>query len=113
MTGKLTKVQEGLYGGMGAIAPDVLILYSKRWTMPSLTFDLQMFVVATLIYVALAAVVACIIPYKGVRTGWKAFGTGIALPIVLSGAASFARDPVISPRGETLPGTMIDLLSLF
>jgi len=53
-----------ILGAVGAIAPDIVLFYSKRWSMPSLTFDPYMYLAATILYVSLAAVVAGIYPYR-------------------------------------------------
>jgi hypothetical protein len=103
----------GFYGALGAVAPDVLVLYSKRFTMSSLTFSLPQYCIATALYVALASCVAAVYPYGRKRGPMAAIGVGFALPIVLSAAASFARAPVIVPRGMSMGGTLLDLLSLW
>lgn len=108
----LSHIALAAYGAIGAIAPDILILYSKRWSMPSLSFSILQYSLATLLYVTLAALVAAIFPYGRAPKPWKAFAVGVALPVVVSSLAAAARDPVISPRGETLPGTLIDILSI-
>src|SRR5271167_3800778 len=80
-----------LLASIGALAPDIVLLYSKRWTMPSLSFDLSMYAAATLLYMGLAAVVGAIYPYRRKPYPWKAFTLGVALPIVVSAAASINR----------------------
>ena len=101
-----------LFGALGAIAPDIVLLYSKRWTMPSLTFDVWMYAGATALYLGLAAVVASIYPYGRNPSPWKAFALGVGLPVLISSLASLQHGTVISPRGEIIPGTFWDLLSL-
>ena len=105
-------MQLGLTAGVGAVAPDIIILYSKRWTMPSLTFDPWMYLAATLLYVGLALVVGMIYPFKRKDAVWKAFALGVTLPIIVSGLASLQRGVVIAPRGKTIAGTLWDLISL-
>ena len=102
----------GLAAAVGAIAPDILILYSKRWTMPSLTFNPWMYVGASALYVLLAATVAMIYPFGRDRRSWKAFALGVSLPIVISGLASFQHGLVVAPRGHTIAGTFLDLIAL-
>jgi hypothetical protein len=101
-------------GAIGAIAPDVIILYSKRFSMSAFEFVTWQYVVATAVYVALGAFVAAIFPLKGRDTAWKAFGIGFCLPIVLGAVLATQRGTVIAPRGViTIPGTLLDLMSLF
>mgnify|MGYP007037739245 CR=1 FL=1 len=107
--------QKTLFGGMGAIAPDILILYSKRWTMPSFTFDVSQYLIATIAYVCLAAVVASIYPYGKKPTPWKAFAVGAGLPVIISGLMAMRKGEVLEPRGggQALAGDLFDLMSLF
>lgn len=107
------KLQLGACAAVGAIAPDILILYSKRWTMPSLTFDPWMYIFASALYIVLAATVAMIYPFGRGVSSWKAFAVGVTLPLVISGLASLQRGVVIAPRGDTIEGTLWDILSLF
>ncbi len=113
MGAKESKPQLALYGAIGAIAPDILILYSKRWTMSGLAFSWFQYGIATLLYVVLAAIVATIFPYKGKPSRWKAFVVGICLPVFISGIAYFGRAQLVSPRSGQIVGTLWDLLSLF
>lgn len=113
MNGFKRKLQLGASAGIGAIAPDILILYSKRWTMPSLTFDPWMYLFASALYIVLATTVAMIYPFGRNGRSWKAFALGVTLPLVISGLASLQRGVVIAPRGETIEGTLWDILSLF
>jgi hypothetical protein len=101
------------FGAIGALAPDIVLLYSKRWTMPSLTFDPYMYTIATVLYLGLAAIVSAIYPYKRKPYSWKAFGLGVALPVVISALASIDRATIIFPRGVSYPGSLHDLLALF
>ena len=104
-----------MFGAIGAVAPDIIILYSKRWTMPSFEFEYIQYVIVTLIYLVLAGVVAMIYPYpkKKAKT-WYAFCIGVALPVILSAVISTQRGEVIIPRGVIgIQGGIIDLMSLF
>ncbi len=110
--GSLGRWQLCFFGGVGALAPDALLLYSKRFSMPSLSFDWAQYALASIVYVSVAAVVAAILPYRGRPTPWKAFGVGVALPLLVAGAASIAASPPLVPRGEIVAGTLLDLLAL-
>jgi hypothetical protein len=102
-----------ILGGLGAVAPDVVLLYSKRWTMPTLTFDPYMYITATILYVALAALVAGIYPYRRKPHGWKAFSLGVAMPTVISALASISRAQILLPKGGSVAGTFHDLIAWF
>lgn len=112
-----------LMGALGAVAPDILVVYSKRWTMPQVEFSALQYGVAMVLYISLAVVVASIFPYKkylGVnqeeRCGialFKPFIVGLLTPSVLATFVSFFHDKLILPRGAGIPGTLLDLLSLF
>ena len=110
---KFSKLKCALYGAAGAIAPDVLILYSKRFIEPSLAFNWLQYLLATLMYVSLAALVATIYPYGRHPTAWKAFAVGVGLPLLISGLATLGKPQVLVPRGEVLPGSFVDLIALF
>jgi len=106
------------YAMVGAVAPDILILYSKRWTMPQVTFSIPQYLFASILYLALAAIVSLIFPYKTVfrntaNLPWKAFSVGFSLPVVLSTIAALSRSQLITPRGGSIAGTLHDLVSLF
>jgi len=105
------KLLLGLCAGFGALAPDILLFWSKRFTMPGLTFEIWQYCAAALFYMGLSAFVALIYPYKN-PTYWKAFSIGVLLPTVISGIASIGRPVTISPRGGFIPGTLLDLISL-
>src|SRR5687768_3143672 len=60
--------KRALFGAIGAIAPEVLLFYSKRSTMPGVTFSIAQYVAATVLYLGLAAMVAAIFPYRGRTT---------------------------------------------
>ncbi len=109
-----------LFGAFGAILPEIVLLYSKRWTMPHLEFSEWQYALITALYMGSSAVVAAIFPYRGTPTPWKAVTVGIGLPTIISaatGAVNRALNPVINggTRGvdEPVSGTFIDLLSLF
>jgi hypothetical protein len=115
------KIRQVLYAVAGAVAPDILLFYSKRFTMPSLSFSLGMFAAATLLYVLLAAVVALIFPFAFIppRNGkkeWKSFVVGVSLPVIVGVYATLSRPPLLTNRGdsgtgETIHGTLLDLLA--
>lgn len=111
---KSTRLHLAGFGALGALAPDALVLYTKRFTMPSLEFSWSQYLFATALYVVLAAIVAAIFPYPGRKSSWKGFCTGFGLPVVLSGILALQRDPILVPKGgATLAGTLLDLMSLF
>lgn len=101
-----------ILGGLGAIAPDIILLYSKRWTMPSLTFDPYLYAAATILYIGLGGLVAAIYPYRRPPHAWKAFSLGVALPTVISALASISRAQVLVAKGY-VPGSFRDLLAWF
>jgi hypothetical protein len=101
------------FGGLGALAPDIILFYSKRWTMPTLTFDPYMYISATILYVTLAAVVAAIYPFKQGNRAWKAFRLGVALPTIISTLATINRARTLIPKGISVPGSFHDLLAWF
>jgi hypothetical protein len=108
-----SRLSLAIAGAIGAVAPDIVILYSKRWSAPDLSFDTVQYAVATAIYVALAAFVAAIFPYGDKRSSWKAFAIGVGLPVVLSALATLGTGARISPRGfGALPGTLLDLMAM-
>jgi hypothetical protein len=107
------KVQLALFGGIGAVAPDILNLYSKVHFKPGLSFVTWQYIVASLLYLGLAATVAVIFPYGRKPTNAKAFGVGFALPTAISVLTSFLHGRTIAPRTGQVPGTLLDLISLF
>jgi len=109
---QIQKWHIAFYGALGSFAPDILLLYSKRFSQPDLVFSPSQYFAAMSLYVILAALVSSIYPYKGRVTAWKAFLVGATLPIVVSAAASVARPASVSTRGLPLPGTLLDLLAL-
>ena len=100
-------------GAMGSLAPEIVLLYSKRWTMSGVRFEITQYLLVTLLYAALAGFVTMIYPYRGTTARWKAFQTGMALPIVVGMAASLVRDPRVTERGLDQIGSLTDLISLF
>src|SRR5262245_45426568 len=104
-----------LYGAIGAVAPDALILYSKRWTAEGLHFEWHQYVLATAIYVLVAGLVASIFPYGKEKSEWKAFAVGVCLPVLISGLLSTAKADAntLSPRGLVeIPGRLSELMAL-
>jgi peptidoglycan/LPS O-acetylase OafA/YrhL len=101
------------FGAMGSVAPDIILFYSKRVTMPDTYFSVAQYSIATALYMALAGVVATIFPYRGRATSWKAFVVGVSLPLIVSAVVSTQRPAMVSPRGFPVPGELIDLLSMF
>jgi len=100
-----------IYSALGAVAPDVVLLYSKRFTMPNLTFSIAQYAAATLLYVGLAAALAIVFPYKGRPSPYKAFALGVALPLVIAGLATVTKAPTVVPRGVPIPGELLDLIA--
>lgn len=111
MSVKPSRVLMAAYAAIGAVAPDIVLLYSKRFTMPFLTFSLAQYAGATLLYLALAAALAVVFPFKGRPTPYKAFALGVALPLVIAALAALSRNPMSVPRGGPIPGEFLDLLS--
>ena len=103
-----------LFGSIGSIAPEIVLFYSKRFSMENLTFHFWQYVFVSLFYFSLAGLVAGIFPYGNRPTLWKAFSLGIALPLIISTAATFFTGHEIVPRGGgDIQGRIIDLLALF
>lgn len=118
-----------IYGGFGSLVPDVLLLYSKRFTAPLLEFASWQVLAVTLFYAVTAGLVAQIFPYVGEKSKWKSFSVGVLLPIIISGLIgagdrlSNAGAADLTTRGpeptntstETprVPGSVIDLIALF
>jgi hypothetical protein len=103
-----------IYGALGALAPDILILYSKRYTLQPFEFAPIQYFIATGIYVVMAATLAAVYPFRGPKTAWRGFAIGFTLPVVLSGLLSMQRGEVSIPKGGgTVAGTLLDLMSLW
>jgi len=115
------------YGAFGALVPDVLLLYSKRFTAPLLAFESWQVLLVTLIYAITAGLVAQIFPYPGEKTPWKSLAVGITLPVIIAGVIgagdrlSQAGTTRLSTRGPTpaahgdapkIQGSVIDLMAL-
>src|SRR4051794_39901395 len=80
------------FAAAGAVAPDILLLYSKRFTMPSVQFVPSMYALATVLYVILAGTVTImVVPPRHASAGRLSFGVGFALPCVVAGLATAAR----------------------
>ena len=116
-----------VYGAFGAIVPDILLIYSKRFTAPLLTFESWQVIFVTLVYAVTAGAVAQIFPYPGERTAWKSLAVGLTLPVIISGVISagdkFSKSgteelttrgpmPEIHGPAPKLPGSLVDLLAL-
>jgi hypothetical protein len=105
------------HGAAGAVAPDILLLWSKRFTMPSLIFSFRLYGLATILYMLLAAVVATItVPTNRRNAAVRSFGVGVALPFIVAGLAAAARaaaDQSRSPIVHPVYGHWLDVLSLF
>lgn len=109
-----THAQLFFYGCVGAIAPDILQLYTKRWTAPSLEFSLTQYMVATILYVLLGGVLGMLFAYQGRRQA--ALAVGIGTPVVIGAMVSTIKvATVVTQRGVGAPqvGSLLDLLSLF
>ncbi len=80
-----------LFGAFGGILPEIILLYSKRWTSPDLPFDDWHYVALTVLYMGGAAVVASVFPYRKGPSPWKAIVVGISLPVIVSSIATTAK----------------------
>ena len=119
-----------LFGSLGAVLPDVVLLYSKRFSAPTLEFTSAQYVVTTLIYMIAAGIVAQIYPYKA-RTPrkWNFLTVGVVFPVIISSLISAADRTLseekngLSLRGggvehaikheERVSGTLVDILSIY
>jgi len=113
-----SKLLLAVYAMIGAATPDIVILYSKRWTMPQVTFNITQYILASSLYLILAGIVSLIFPYQSVfknksNLPWKSFSIGFSLPIVLSTMAALTRSDLVATRGGNIPGTLHDLVALF
>lgn len=97
----------------GAIAPDVLIVYSKRWAVPPVDLPNWQYFVATLMYIGIAAVLGAIFPYRPQPSAWKGFGVGVGTPVILGMLASAIKPVSLAPRGIELSATFWDLMSIW
>lgn len=98
---------------VGALAPDVLIIYSKRWGTDALALPSWQFAAATLAYLAVAAVIGGIFPYKPRPSAWQGFAVGVGTPVILSALAAAAKPVSLAPRGLDIAPTWWDLLALW
>ncbi len=97
----------------GALAPDILIIYSKRWGSDPLALPGWHFVAATLMYLVVAALVGAIYPYKPKPSAWRGFAVGVGTPVILSALAAAAKPGSLAPRGLDIPPTFWDLIALW
>lgn len=100
------------YGAIGAVAPDIVLMYSKRFTAADLVFDATHYIGATLAYLILAGVLATIVPKK--RTTATAFSVGVLVPaiVALIGAVSLPR--AYATRGsDNWISTFVELFRMF
>lgn len=105
-------VQLFFYGCVGAIAPDIVQLYAKRWTAPSLDFSLAQYLFATLIYVLLAGVLGMLFA----KTRPTALTVGIGTPLIIGALLSTVKGMTVAPArgaGDIEAGTLLDLLTLW
>lgn len=109
----MPRSMRAVFGVCGAIAPEILLFYSKRFTAPGITFSLVQYVLATILYLSLSALVAAIFPYRGRPTPWKAFVVGVALPVIISAAAALKSGYNVAPRGGTVEGDFLQLIALW
>ena len=87
-----------LFGSFGAVVPDVVLLYSKRFSVPTLEFTTSQFIVATLFYMGTAGIVAKIYPYRTqTPKKWDFFAVGLVLPVILSGLIAAAERTISLP----------------
>ncbi|MEM1050192.1 MAG: hypothetical protein AAGL24_28820 [Pseudomonadota bacterium] len=121
------------FGVFGSILPDCVVFYSKRFTAPLLEFDLVQYLIVMGIYGMAAGIVAWIYPYKGGYSRWKAVIIGVTMPFIVSGLIAVAdrtggadgidvnvRGPQVTagttpddPDAALIPGTIIDLVTMF
>jgi len=97
----------------GALAPDVLIIYSKRWGPDALALPGWQFAAATLAYLVVAGVIGGIFPYKPRPSPWRGFAVGVGTPVILSALAAVAKPVSLAPRGVEIAPTWWDLLALW
>lgn len=97
----------------GAIAPDILIVYSKRWGDAPVELPHWQYFAAMLMYILIAAVIGLVYPYKPRPSAWKGFVVGVSTPTILSALASIARPIPLAPRGFNIPATFWDIISLW
>jgi hypothetical protein len=82
--------------------------------MPEVHFHASTYLIATVMYVLLAAGVALIFPYGRKPKYWQAFALGVSLPIVVGALLSVGRaNPIVPRGGAELVGSLDQLISLF
>jgi hypothetical protein len=124
----LPRSAQFLYGAFGAGIQDIILFYSKRFTAPSLDFNLLQYGSALAIYCVAAGIVSTIYPYRGALRPWKSFVVGLVLPTIVGGIIATAQraesqgldvtvrgpPPAQSPQGApaTVYGDLLDLLAL-
>jgi len=97
----------------GALAPDVLIVYSKRWGTDALALPGWQFFAATLLYLVVAGLIGAVFPYRPRPSAWKGFAVGVGTPVILSALASTAKPLTLAPRGLEIPPSFWDLIALW
>jgi hypothetical protein len=97
----------------GALAPDVLIIYSKRWGENALVLPAWQFFAASLAYLAIAGIIGGIFPYRPRPSAWQGFAVGVGTPVILSALAAAAKPASLAPRGVEIAATWWDLLALW
>lgn len=108
-TKKATKAQLFFYGCVGAIAPDIVQLYAKRWTMPMTHFSIEQYLIVSAFYVALGGILGMLFAYQ--EKPQAAVAVGIATPVVIGILGSAVKGAMTPVRGESEIGTIFDLIS--
>ncbi|WP_141699162.1 hypothetical protein [Candidatus Thiosymbion oneisti] len=116
------------FGVFGALLPDILLFWSKRFTSPLLTFELWQYLTVSTLYAASAGIIALVYPYRRKPPRpWDAIVIGISFPFIISGITAAAdrlsksgasglqlRGPEVDDTGVfAIPGTIIDLMAAF
>ncbi|MHC8334130.1 hypothetical protein [Pseudomonas sp. LB3P25] len=117
-----------MYGAFGSVIPDILLFYSKTKTAEAISFNLNQYAVAVILYAITAGIVARIYPYKVSKDArWNALVVGITLPVIVATLLAVADRGYINPhqglqpRGivesngieEKIEGTLLDLMAIF
>jgi high-affinity Fe2+/Pb2+ permease len=117
-----------MYGAFGSVVPDILLFYSKTKTAEAISFNVNQYIVAVVLYAVAAGIVARIYPYRMSRDiRWNALVVGITLPVIVATLLSVADRGYINPHqglqtrgviesnntGERVDGTLLDLMSIF
>ncbi|WP_139176067.1 MULTISPECIES: hypothetical protein [unclassified Janthinobacterium] len=103
-----SKFQLFFYGCVGAAAPDIIQLYSKRWTMPGVHFNLTQYLIVSAVYIALGGVLGLVLSR---RNAPAALAIGVGTPVVVGLLANFAKSTTGVMRGE--PSNIGSLSDLF